>query len=119
MRRIFSLIVVLILYGSLYPFHFVPRVLAHSPLWVVLHRWDSWKNPYLVRDLVVNIALYVPVGIWGNLALRGKVAVWGPVLFALLLSISMEVAQVFEPARYASSADTAANVAGAAIGVCV
>lgn len=78
-------------------------------------------NRFLIRDAIVNIAIYLPLGMSGYLTLspRGSrtVSVLAPVLGGLVLSCCMELIQVFEPARNASALDVATNVAGTVLGV--
>jgi len=83
----------------------------------------AWKPPSprrFILDTVINIALYAPIGVFAHavLAARKRVILSfiGPVVFGLLLSFSIEVAQVFTPSRSASALDVAANTLGAALG---
>jgi len=105
----------LILYGSLYPWILEPRQVAGGPFWFLLHRWDTWKNGYLIRDIFVNVALYLPLGVSGRLAFR-KQPPLAVVLFAFALSASVELIQVYEPQRQSSMTDVLCNTAGAALG---
>jgi hypothetical protein len=115
-RRIFFLVLVLIVYGSLYPWVFVPRHVPGGPIWFLLHRWDAWWNPYLKRDIFANVVIYVPLGLSGRLAFRNRSSL-AVVLFAVTLSISVELIQVYEPLRQSSMADVLCNTGGAALGV--
>jgi Concanavalin A-like lectin/glucanases superfamily/VanZ like family len=63
------------------------------------------------RDVMVNLLLYVPVGV--VLARRGF---WPTVFIATLLSLSAEICQFFMMHRYPSPIDLVLNVAGATIG---
>lgn len=72
-------------------------------------------NRFLVRDEVVNIGLYIPLGMAGYLALRKNS--WLPVLIGFVLSVSMELAQLFVPGRDTSAIDVLTNVAGTIAGV--
>ncbi|HWE52105.1 MAG TPA: VanZ family protein [Bryobacteraceae bacterium] len=87
-----------------------------NALWYLLHRWDSWRNGYLIRDIFVNVTIYIPVGLLGKLAFRNRSAI-AVILFAFVLSVSIELIQVFEPLRQSSMVDVICNSAGAAIGV--
>lgn len=124
LRRVFILIVVLIVYGSLYPADFHFRHVDGGPLWFLLHRWDSWTNIYLIRDIAVNIALYIPFGAVGLLAraeagdgqLQWRDYVF-PVLFAFLLSVTVELVQIYEPGRSSSAVDVVCNTCGTLLGV--
>ena len=72
-------------------------------------------NRFLVRDEVVNLGLYVPLGMAGYLALRKNS--WLPVLIGFVLSVCMEMAQLFVPGRDTSAVDVLTNVAGTIAGV--
>jgi VanZ family protein len=120
-RRILFIVVALILYGSLYPWQFQVRHYGASPLWILLHRWPSSMDRYLLWDVAINVALYLPLGMFAFLALSGKasrlVRIGVPLLLALVLSSSIEMLQLYDDSRMCSLSDVASNVAGAAIGI--
>jgi len=121
-RRILAIVVALILYGSLYPWEFHARDYGHNPLWILLHTWPAGAfNRYLLWDVAVNIALYLPLGIFGYLAVSGRASrmlrVLTPLALALALSASIEMLQLFDDSRMCSLSDVASNVAGAAVGI--
>lgn len=93
------------------------RDLGASPLSLLLHTWHPVLNRFTVRDAIVNVALYLPLGMAGFLALRSHMRYWGPVAGGLVLSCSMEMIQLFEPTRDASALDVVTNVAGSILGV--
>jgi len=110
MRRILIGIVLLIVYGSLYPWQFV-RV----PMGAVL----AWPDPLDTGDVILNILVYVPLGAcayWAFPAL-GRIRFVLPILLGLALSLSVESVQAFEPARSSELSDVLANTGGAASGV--
>jgi len=74
-------------------------------------------NRFTIRDAIVNIALYLPLGMAGFLALGGSMRYWAPVAGGLVLSSTIEMIQLFEPARTTSALDVVTNVAGAVLGV--
>ena len=92
-----------------------------SPLWILLHSWSLPAGRFLLRDTIVNVALYMPLGFAAHLVFRnGRLpgfGVWGPVLLGLLLSTAMEMMQLLEPSRHTSMADVITNVIGSGIGV--
>jgi VanZ family protein len=111
-----------VVYGSLYPWHFEPHHLATSPLWVLLHSWERGTlNRYFVRDIVVNIALYIPVGMSAYFVFRRKTNIWAglvlPIMFAAVVSTSVEILQLFIPERHCSAVDVVTNVIGSIFGV--
>ncbi|HXM42036.1 MAG TPA: VanZ family protein [Bryobacteraceae bacterium] len=120
-RRILAIVVALILYGSLYPWEFHARHYAHNPLWILLHTWPGRFDRYLGWDIAVNVTLYVPLGIFGFLAVRagapGFARILAPLALALGLSASIEMLQLFDDSRTCSLSDVASNTVGAAVGI--
>jgi VanZ family protein len=116
MRSRLLVVAMLILYGSLYPWHFEARHLAVNPVMYVLHRWDAAANSYLVHDVVVNIALYLPLGLAAGYIFE---APFGPIMLGLVLSSLVEFLQIYVPGRQPSTVDILANTAGTATGYVV
>lgn len=71
--------------------------------------------------MLVNVALYVPAGITGNLAFRKFGKTWlsltAPVAICTVFSTSIEMIQVYVPSRDSSALDLITNIAGSMIGV--
>jgi VanZ family protein len=120
-RRILLVVVALIVYGSLYPWQFHARQLGQTPWWILAHSWPHAIDRYLVWDVAVNVALYLPLGIFGFLAMSPRVAgtlrVLAPLALAWLLSSCVEMLQLFDDSRTCSGGDVVCNVAGAAWGI--
>jgi VanZ family protein len=100
----------------------VARDLGRSPLSILLfHSWNPVIDRFTIRDAIVNIALYLPLGMAGYLALSGPTRYgaryWAPIAGGLLLSSSIEMIQLFEPTRNTSALDVVTNFAGAVLGV--
>jgi VanZ family protein len=84
----------------------------------------SWPTHWRVMtsggglDGVANVLLFVPLGALFRIATRlsRRHAVIGALAAGLLVSMVIEALQLFEPARYSSVLDVAANGAGAWIG---
>jgi len=111
MRRILAGLIVIIVYGSLYPWHFVSW-----PQGLVLE-WPRRLDP---ADALVNVLLYLPLGACAYWAFAGQRRLFrliAPVALAFLLSSSIEIVQAFEPARHSSAYDIATNVTGGALGM--
>jgi VanZ family protein len=70
--------------------------------------------------MVVNTAIYVPLGFSAHFAFRNArlplLRFYGPVLLGMLLSTFVELAQLYTPNRDTSLLDLITNIAGAAIG---
>jgi glycopeptide antibiotics resistance protein len=80
--------------------------------------------PTSLRDVPLNVLLIAPLAfaLAGILSRRGLA--WGHIArrvigYGLLLSVALEAAQLFMPARVPSVADVAANAAGLALGLWV
>ena len=76
---------------------------------------------YFFRDTVVNIILYIPLGLTGHLAFRRFGKPWlsftAPIVIGTLLSACIEMIQLFVPTRTTSALDLLTNIAGSIIGV--
>lgn len=120
MKRLLLLVVVLIIYGSLYPWQFQGWRSSENPFDVVLRGWPSHVDRYLLRDLVINLSLYFPLGLTAYLSIARRhsryMALGATLLFGSALSTSMEILQVYVPGRVPSLMDVASNTAGTAAG---
>lgn len=109
------------MYGSLYPLHFVYRNLPLSPVYILLHSWDWAATPRFYSDVVINIVIYVPLGMSAHLALRRYgsrlLDIAGPIAIGTLLSASVEMIQLYTPTRLCSAIDLMNNALGSALGV--
>ena len=81
----------------------------------------STPPPLTVRDVVVNVLLYVPLGAffvrWRSGASARTSSVLGACLvFACALSAGTELTQVYSHGRFPSMTDVTLNVAGAGLG---
>ena len=81
-----------------------------------MHAWKVDAGRRFLADIIVNIAIYVPLGMSGYLAFR-KHRILSPMLLAVVLSASIEMVQLFVPSRNCSAIDWIDNVIGAAAGV--
>ncbi|HEY8539633.1 MAG TPA: VanZ family protein [Steroidobacteraceae bacterium] len=110
-------VVALIAYGSLYPFNFKPDAISGGVLDALGQL--SWQRAGR-GDRISNVLLYLPLGFCLVLWLRTRVRRVYAVLLATglgaLLSLSIEVAQVYVSARVPSLTDLVLNTLGSAIG---
>jgi VanZ family protein len=115
-RFLFIAYVLLVVYATLYPFSGWRD--AGIPAFAYL---TASKPPYVTGfDLVVNVLGYVPYGWLAVIAmyprLSGARAFGVAVGTGTALAVTLEAAQTFLPARFASNVDVASNAAGAALG---
>ena len=119
--RLFFISVGLIIYGSLFPFHFHSRLGQPSAVWVFLHNWPPSFDYYLLKDAVINLLLYIPIGLFGALWIgKGKPDARSALLSLLIgfaLSLSMELLQAYDDSRSCSIADLLMNEVSTALGV--
>jgi VanZ family protein len=114
--RILVLTMVGIVYASLYPWDFQPR--SAEVLRFLARRALTPPTSFGLRDLVVNVIVYIPLGLLLVLALRITFPLRFLItLFAgLVLSAAMEMGQMFVPQRIPSGLDVLTNVCGTIIG---
>lgn len=108
--------VLLILYGSLYPFRF--SSLRDIDAWAMITGLDFARASR--GDVVANLLLYVPLGLclmlsWPARWTRMRGLLWA-VLAGSFLSLFVELLQVHASSRVSSLTDLALNAAGTAIG---
>jgi len=119
---IFIFVIVLIVYGSFYPWVFEARQLPASPLSILLHSWAiDFQSRKFVSDVAINIAIYMPLGISGYLAFRRfkstVLEIAAPIAIGASLSACVEMVQLFTPHRECSAVDLVNNILGTVFGV--
>jgi VanZ family protein len=114
------LAIALIVYGSLYPwqFDFSRHV---NPLFLLLHSWPNGWDRFVLRDVAINVLLYVPVGALAVLSLRTRrrprlAAVLAAVALGAALSAGMELLQAYDDHRDTSLLDWTTNTSGTLAG---
>lgn len=114
------LVVLVILYGSLFPFEFQRRSYPGGPLFYLLSTWHVWDSR---GDLLANILLYMPFGFFAVMAFPLRFRTPPKLLLAIiagvLLSGGVEMAQFNDVGRVTSMGDVYANAIGAALGALV
>ena len=108
--------VLLILYGSLFPFRF--SSLRNADLWTLITGLGFARTSR--GDVVANLLLYAPLGLclmlaWPARWTRFKGFLWA-VVVGTLLSLFVELVQVHASSRVSSLTDLVLNAAGTAIG---
>ena len=81
--------------------------------------WRNLGSEFWMRNLFGNLALLLPLGLLGPIALPALDRWWRIALVALLYSVAIELIQRLVPARSADVDDVIVNVAGALIGYAV
>lgn len=128
-----GVVIAVLIYGSLIPFDFAwseaaqqsggagPAVLdaLTSPQWIAAaHGESSLGLSFAMSDFLMNLALYLPLGVTLRMALRSRWRRWpievlGTAAIALALSWIVESLQSLMPMRVASLNDVMANSAAA------
>jgi hypothetical protein len=105
-----------IIYASLFPFHFHQPPGIRGPLTTLISTWNYRAGR---GDLVANVLLYMPLGLFAGLALRRKSA-GARVLVAtcagMALSFAMELTQFYEAGREQALSDVYTNTLGTLLG---
>jgi len=111
------IVVALIAYGSLYPFNFKPDAFEGGLLAAL--RELSWARAGR-GDRISNVLLYIPLGfclfLWFEAGRRRLVVAFLVVLVGALLSLLIEVAQIFISPRVPSLTDLTLNTFGTLAG---
>jgi VanZ family protein len=117
------LAIAIIVYGSLYPFHFESTARAASPVLAVWRGWPTEFTRFVLRDVLLNVILYVPLGVAAAMVFLRRypraVSAAAAIAIAFTLSAIMELLQVYEPRRDPSSLDVLTNVIGGALGALI
>ena len=107
----------LILYGSLFPFHFQRPPDGLGPLAALA---GTWTEPATRLDFVANVLLYMPLGFFGLMAIRGEMGAVRRIALVLsaggFLSAGIECAQYFDVSRFARVHDIYTNLLGTLAG---
>ncbi len=109
-------IIALIVYGSLFPFVFYDRGNLGAAVRYLLSTPAGWTDR---GDVLSNILLYLPLGLFGARALE-KFSAGSRILIMTVvgaaLSVGIELTQFFDLSRASELSDVTANLTGAVIG---
>jgi VanZ family protein len=112
-------ILALIVYGSLFPFRFYDRGDLGDAVQYLLATSPGWTDR---SDVLSNILLYLPLGLFGARALENLSAGSRVALMAMVggtLSVGIELTQFFDLSRASALSDVTANFAGAVGGALI
>jgi VanZ family protein len=116
-RLLLIAILLLIVYGTLYPFRFDFDRTLESPARILFHSWPDRFDRFAFRDVVTNIFLYAPLGFVATLVFARRW--WAAVLLGAALSAGVEMLQVYDATRTCSLADLICNIGGSAAGAAI
>lgn len=112
-----AVIVALIAYGSLYPFNFKPDSIQGGVFEAL--RQLSWQRAGR-GDRISNVLLYLPLGfclfLWLDMRFQRGPAMMLATGLGTLLSLALEVAQVYVSSRVPSLMDVVLNASGTLLG---
>jgi len=121
MRILFYLTILLIAYGSLYPFDFQSSVgtLSISDFFLL---GKGTSNPTL-SNLLANVALFIPYGLFGILSGQQNqtnyIRIISIITWGILLAYALQILQLYLPSRYSDWFDVVWNTLGIGIGMLV
>lgn len=117
-RLLWVLAAVGIIYGSLYPFAFEwAAITPERVMEILLERWRGKLSPI---NILMNVLLFVPYGLFAGVALagRGVVVRWLLVFAtAAVLAFGVQLVQVWLPARVPTFVDGFINLVGVFVGM--
>lgn len=126
MRLVATLVLALWLIGglvlTLQPAHPLPGQVVDDNL-VPFHTLSIYLanvgSDFWMRNLLGNLALLLPLGLLGPIALPALDRWWRIALLALLVSTAIELTQLLVPDRSADIDDIIVNVTGALLGYAI
>lgn len=104
------IIVVLMVYATLYPFHFSP---VHSSIL----EWHSPDSRGQWLDVVLNLYFFMPLGILCGILFHRRSGFLFAFCGAFCLSLAVEILQAYIPGRNSSLRDVFLNSIGAYLGM--
>jgi glycopeptide antibiotics resistance protein len=123
MRLLAGLLLALWLIGglvlTLQPAHPLPGQVVDDnlvPFHTLAIYWRNLGSEFWMRNLFGNLALLLPLGLLGPIAVPALDRWWRIVLVALLYSVVIELIQRVVPDRSADIDDVIVNVGGAVLG---
>lgn len=120
MVQIFVVIIILISYGSLYPFDFQWTTLDSERTTAFLASWNLISSR---GDIVSNLVLFVPYGLVGMFAIKPSKSAGSRMCLVILsgtvLGFSLQVGQLYLPGRAPEIQDGLWNLLGIVVGAVI
>jgi glycopeptide antibiotics resistance protein len=89
------------------------------PHWTRVN-WVAFSQPFRRRDILLNIALYVPIGLFWTRGASSRLRdVLTCSIAAAILSVATETTQIYSHSRFPSMTDLVTNTLGATLGALV
>jgi VanZ family protein len=114
---VLAIIAIGIVLGSLYPFAFRVPPRGDGAFTTLIETWAIIPSR---GDILANILLYIPLGLFAVLAQRPPVSVFRSLFFVIamggVLSVLIELSQYFDEGRVTNAFDVYTNSFGTAIG---
>ncbi len=115
MKRVWGVVILLTVYGSLYPFNFT---LENFPVHILSDFAGTWNDRVIQGDLLANIIIFIPYGLVGwyvfNHSPRVRLLLILGSGFAL--GMGLQILQYYLPSRYPSIVDGWSNTFGVLLG---
>ena len=111
------IVILFILYGSLFPFEYRDRSYPGGPVVYLLSTWHDWDGR---GDLLSNILLYLPFGFFATCALPSRIPGTLRAALATIAGTAMaccvEITQFHDAGRVTTMGDVYANGIGSVLG---
>jgi VanZ family protein len=114
---VLAVVIVVIIYGSLFPFEFRRPAGPIGAVGELVRTWNVPPNGF--GDLVANVLLYTPLGFFEVLVfprLGGKLRIFLVALTGLALCTMMELTQFYDVGRVTNFSDIYLDTLGATLG---
>ena len=120
MRYLLLIVVLLIVYGSTYPFNFSS---AHADPWAWQQFLSNWNLTTSLGDVLGNLGMFIPFGLIGILALQPIHRLWVRIglvlLLGFILAFVLQGMQIYLPTRSPALSDALWNMVGVALGIAI
>ncbi len=115
MRRIWAVVILLITYGSLYPFEFYTGSIPGD---LFLDFTGTWDDPVFQGDFLANIIIFIPYGLigWFVFDKKPELRLLAIIVSGFLFGMGLQLLQYCLPSRTPSIVDGWSNLIGIVLG---